>query len=493
MQDDGIPILMAEMCGAAEAGDASNLLARTVARHCGAWAVGVFLLDVEGRALIQTGPRQPENVPVARIMVDNLDDPLCYCVQTGKSVYYSPPAGLWPESVRQLAGDSSEKCTMALVHPLVAPGKKIIGGLICLFKEKRAKEEIQIEVLCLYGSAIVDSLLEKRRAEQVMQEYREDMHRMSAKRTSTIPDDAIVGISEVMRHVRNVVMKAAVTDASILVTGDTGTGKSLIAKVAHKYSNRCNGPFTEINCGAISETLLESELFGHKKGSFSGASSDYAGLFRSAEGGTVFLDEIAEMPVHLQSVLLHVLQEHKVRPIGSTEVFPIDVRIIAATNKNLEKAMQEGTFRRDLYHRIAVVAISIPPLAQRKEDIIPLANMFFKHFRQKYHRQDLKMTQAFIEKLLSHDYAGNTRELSSIVERSVMLSEEVAMDVDAGNSNGFYDRSMSMNLEEYIRDKEKQFIRCCFSLYNGDWGLCANALGIHPKTLLRKVKKYGLH
>lgn len=494
MQEQFIPTLMMELCKAVEASDACSLLARAVAKHCGAWAVGVFLLDVEGRALVLTEPHRVGSAPAAEIKVDDLDDPLCYCVKTGNSVCYSPPAGMLPKSISQLANHSSEKCRGALVHPLIAPGKKMLGALICLFKEGRPENEIRIETLCLYGSAVIDRFLEKRRVEQIVLAYKEDILRMGEKRTAaSIPSDEILGTSEAMQTVRTVVMKAAVTDAPILITGATGTGKSLVAKVVHKYSNRCNGPFTEINCGAIPESLLESELFGHRKGSFSGATSDYDGLFRSAEGGTVFLDEIAEMPFHLQSVLLHVLQEHKVRPVGSTEVYPVNVRIVAATNKDLEKAMQEGAFRRDLYHRIAVVAISIPPLAERKEDIIPLTKMFFKHFCQKYHRHDLKMSQELIEKLLYHDYEGNTRELSHVIERSVMLSEQFEMDVETGNWNVSHDKNIEIGLEKYLQDQESKFIQTCFSLCNSDWNLCASVLGIHPKTLLRKFKKYDLH
>jgi Nif-specific regulatory protein len=483
---------MEELCGATSTGDACTLLARKVGRSSGASFVAIFLLNFEGRTLVLVEPHKHANGQSIEIQIGNLEDPLCYCVQSGQPVYYTLKVGILPESINRFTEQMQRVYRSVIMHPLIAPGKKVIGVLVCFFEES-SRTDVQLGAICLYGSAIIARFQEKAYVEQLVQNYENDISLISSKNNSqNIPSDEIVGISESIRSIKNIVIKSANTDVPILITGDTGTGKSLIAKVIHKYSNRCNGPFTEINCGAIPESLLESELFGHRKGSFSGATSDYPGLFRSADGGIVFLDEIGEMPVNLQSVLLHVLQEHKVRPVGSTEVFPVNVRIVAATNKNIEKAMQEGFFRRDLYHRLAVVRLAIPSLAERKEDIIPLARMFFKHFCQKHQKNTLKISQRFIEYLLSRNYEGNIRELSYIIERSVMLSEGIELDISFENraSNA---RMPFLHLDKYISTKEKEFIESCFLLCGNDLNLCATVLGVHQKTLLRRLRKYGMN
>lgn len=492
MQESLYSTYMEELCAVTKTSDACSLLARAAQKCSGACFATTLLISVDGRTLVLIEPNQHANGLPVEIEIGNMEDPLCYCVQSAQSMFYMLQLGAVPKSINRLLERGQKMCRAVTLHPLIAPGKKVIGALVCFFEED-SKPDDKMEPLLLYGSAIIAGFQERTHFDQMMRGYETDLSRAGSKAVAErMPSDEILGISDAMQGIKKIVMKAAAADVPILITGETGTGKSLIANIIHKYSNRCNGPFTEINCGAISENLLESELFGHRKGSFSGATSDYPGLFRSAEGGTVFLDEIGEMPVHLQSVLLHVLQEHKVRPVGSTEVFPINVRIIAATNIDLEKAMQEGLFRRDLFHRIAVVAIDIPPLAERKEDIVPLSKMFFEHFCKKHHKNGLKMSQLFIDFLLSHDYEGNVRELSYLIERTVMLSED--MDIDNSLEGITSNVHMpSLNLDEYIKEKEKNFIESCFLMCNNDLNMCASVLGIHPRTLQRRFRKYGLN
>jgi len=214
----------------------------------------------------------------------------------------------------------------------------------------------------------------------------------------------------------------AASDASVMIFGDSGTGKELLARAIHRASPRATQPFVAVNCGAIPEQLLESELFGHAKGSFTGAASDYKGLFQAAGKGTVFLDEIGDMPLPLQVKLLRVLQEKEVRPIGSTQSIKIDVRIISATHRNLEEAIKQATFREDLYYRLHVVALALPALSQRREDIPVLAAHFLKTLAGRYDKTLNGFAQDAIEVLVKHSWPGNVRELYNVVEQAVALS-----------------------------------------------------------------------
>ena len=236
------------------------------------------------------------------------------------------------------------------------------------------------------------------------------------------------------------------SDVSVMIFGDSGTGKELLARAIHRASPRYAQPFVAVNCGAIPEQLLESELFGHTKGSFTGAASDYKGLFQAAGRGTVFLDEIGDMPLPLQVKLLRVLQEKEVRPIGSTQAIKVDVRIISATHRNLEQAIKEGAFREDLYYRLHVVALALPALSQRREDIPVLAAHFLKTLAGRYGKTLNGFAQDAIEVLVKHSWPGNVRELYNVVEQAVALSTtpiispaqlEMAIRGETGNLSSF--------------------------------------------------------
>lgn len=238
----------------------------------------------------------------------------------------------------------------------------------------------------------------------------------------------------------------AASDASVMIFGESGTGKELLARAIHRASARAGQPFVAVNCGAIPEQLLESELFGHTKGAFTGAASDYKGLFQAAGRGTVFLDEIGDMPLPLQVKLLRVLQEKEVRPIGSTQSVKVDVRIISATHRNLEEAIKAGSFREDLYYRLHVVALSLPPLSQRREDIPVLATHFLKTLASRYDKALNGFAQDALEVLVKHSWPGNVRELYNVVEQAVALSTtqiitpaqlETAIRGETGNLSSF--------------------------------------------------------
>ncbi len=232
----------------------------------------------------------------------------------------------------------------------------------------------------------------------------------------------IITRSPVMESILGRARLVAASDASVLIRGDSGTGKELLARAVHRASPRALKPFVAVNCGAIPEQLLESELFGHMRGSFTGAARDYKGLFQAADGGTVFLDEIGDMPLALQVKLLRVLQDKEIRPIGSTQTIRVDVRIVSATHRNLEEAIKAGVFREDLYYRLNVVSFALPALSERREDIPVLATYFLSHLADKYKKSLNGFASEAMEVLVKSSWQGNVRELYNVVEQAVALS-----------------------------------------------------------------------
>jgi two-component system response regulator GlrR len=242
------------------------------------------------------------------------------------------------------------------------------------------------------------------------------------KELKEIINTDIIAESKQMKSIIQQVNRIAPFDINVLITGESGTGKEVLSKYIHKNSKRKNKPFIAINCGAIPHDLLESELFGYSKGAFTGAYSDKKGIIEEANGGTLFLDEIGELPLDLQVKLLRVLQENEIKPIGSNKPKKINVRFIAATNKNLERLIKEGKFREDLFYRLNVISIKIPPLRQRKEDIIPLAKFFLKKYSLKYEIPEKKLSEKAIQQLLDYNWKGNIRELEHAIERTILVT-----------------------------------------------------------------------
>lgn len=325
----------------------------------------------------------------------------------------------------------------------------------------------------------------------------------------------MIGESPVMNRVFALVERVAASNASVLITGESGTGKELIAKAIHANSTRKEKPFIAINCGAIPENLIESELFGHKKGSFTGAISDNPGLFKQAHLGTIFLDEIGELPLHLQTKLLRVLQDKVVRAVGDTRDTPLDVRIIAATNRDLKKQISAGQFREDLFYRLNVVNIPIPPLRERPEDIPPLVQHFVAHCCG----QDQTLPQISpeaLQLLLSYSYPGNVRELENIVERMLVLGGKAVLAehlpdevIAAGQqrqlpSNGKGSQAVTtdretaivvlpINLEDELAKLEKQYLLRALHQSGGIKKHAAELLGLNFRSFRYRMKKYGLN
>jgi two-component system response regulator HydG len=305
--------------------------------------------------------------------------------------------------------------------------------------------------------------------------------------------DTIVGKSKPMLDAMDMIKKVAPTDSSLLIQGDSGTGKELIARTIHQLSLRKDNVFLPINCAAFSETLLESELFGHVKGSFTGADMDKHGFFCAAHKGTLFLDEVAEMSKAMQAKLLRVLQEKTVLPVGSTATYPVDVRIICATNKDLLEQVSLGNFREDLYFRLCVIPIFLPSLAQRQEDIPLLVDFFVKKFMKKFQKPPITMKSAAMEIIANHHWQGNIRELENFIERLVILLDTSVcsrQDIIA-----LLPCEMSSDASpafESLSGSEKDHITMILDQCDGNQSLAAKKLGIGRTTLWRKIKHHGI-
>jgi two-component system response regulator HydG len=305
----------------------------------------------------------------------------------------------------------------------------------------------------------------------------------------------IIGRSPAMAKLLDIVAQVAATEATILITGESGTGKEIIANAIHYNSPRKDAPFIKINCAALTETLLESELFGHEKGSFTGADRKREGKFRQADGGSLFLDEVSEMSPAMQVKLLRVLQEREITRIGGAEVIKINVRILAASNKDLKKEMEQGRFREDLYYRLIVVALPVPPLRERREDIPLLAQHFVKIFAQKNSKSIKGFTPQAIDKLLKYFWPGNVRELMNAVERAVVLSR--AEYLDAGDlalmmadSPLATEKQTTMLGNLPLEEVEKRTVLEALEAACGNKSEAARRLGITRKTLRNKLEKY---
>lgn len=331
--------------------------------------------------------------------------------------------------------------------------------------------------------AILEAAAAKRKAE-----YGERKIAQRHTKTTEEHTDFYWGDSLQMSQMRRVVEKVAPTDATVLITGENGTGKDVLAHEIHALSSRRDKPLVCVDAGAIVESLFESELFGHVKGAFTDAHSDHKGKFEMADGGTLFLDEIGNLPLHLQAKLLRALQERKVVPVGSEKAVPVDIRLICATNRDLEAMVREGTFRQDLYFRINVFHLHIPALRERKEDLLPLAEMFVASFAERYHRQVKGLSSAAVEKLRQHRWSGNVRELQNVIERAVILCDGDQLEPSDLEINTANTTVATTPLE----DAEEQTIRAALQRLGGNLSLVAKELGISRPTLYAKLKRYNI-
>jgi DNA-binding NtrC family response regulator len=318
---------------------------------------------------------------------------------------------------------------------------------------------------------------------QKQQVMREEMDRQFKK---------YEGKSPVMKEIHDTILKVAKTDASVLITGENGTGKEIIAREIHNLSRRSHEVFISVDLGSLSETLFESEIFGHTKGAFTDAKENRNGRFENASGGTLFLDEIGNLPVSMQSKLLQALETHKIIRVGSNRPVPVDIRLISATNKNLDDMVDRELFRKDLLYRINTVHIEIPPLRERQEDILPLAEFFLHDFTQKYEKPDARFNMSALDVLLQYDWPGNIRELKHTIEKGIILSDgKVIRGEDLGlNKSKFQRENVSFDIG--LDEAEKRVILAALSRYKWNISDVSKNLHIGRQTLYRKIKKYGL-
>ncbi|MBI4512206.1 MAG: sigma-54-dependent Fis family transcriptional regulator [Deltaproteobacteria bacterium] len=307
----------------------------------------------------------------------------------------------------------------------------------------------------------------------------------------------LVAKSSAMRRVLDLAGRVAPSDATVLLFGESGTGKERLARFIHERSKRRKGPFLAINCGALPESLLESELFGHVKGAFTGASADKKGLFEAASTGTLFLDEIGETSLQVQVRLLRALQEHSVRPVGSTKDVDVDARILAATNRDLESMVSERTFRKDLFYRLKVVPLELPPLRRRREDILPLARQFISRSCKEHSCGPCSLGPDVVDLLIAYDWPGNVRELENAIERAVLLAEGKPR-IEPGDLPPEI-RGQPPSARASVPDRiltleevERQHILATLDRLGGHRTETATALGIGENTLWRKLKSYGM-
>ena len=304
------------------------------------------------------------------------------------------------------------------------------------------------------------------------------------------------GSSKPMAAIRKTLEKIAPTDATVLITGENGTGKDVLAREIHAHSLRAGKPMVAVDAGAITETLFESELFGHVKGAFTDAHTDHTGKFEQADGGTLFLDEIGNIPLHLQAKLLRAIQNRSIVRVGGNEAKPINIRLICATNMDLEQLVREGRFREDLYYRINTVHIALPALRERKEDIVPLAQLFLERFAEKYHRPLTGIAPDAAAMLTEARWSGNIRELQNCIEKAVILSEGKnlsAKDIQADSlARGLRMTGDAGTLKAVSEAEEERMIRQAMDRTDGNISAAAKMLGVSRPTLYAKLKKYGL-
>jgi two-component system response regulator HydG len=302
-----------------------------------------------------------------------------------------------------------------------------------------------------------------------------------------------------MQSVYQVVERVSESDSTVLVTGESGTGKELVARALHKRSRRAKGPFVAVNCAALPEHLLESELFGHVRGAFTDARQNHRGLLLEAEGGTLFLDEVGDMPLGLQAKLLRALEQRAARPVGGSAEVPFDARIIAATNRDLEQAVEEGRIREDFYYRVTVITIELPPLRARGGDVLLLAQHFLERFAAQSGKTISAISPAAAEKLLSYSWPGNVRELRNCVERAVALAQfdQIALDDLPEKIKSHTSRHIIVAGDDPtelvpLEEVERRYVLSVLRAAGGNRSLAARILGVDRKTLYRRLASYGV-
>jgi DNA-binding NtrC family response regulator len=338
---------------------------------------------------------------------------------------------------------------------------------------------------------------------------RAENERLRNELTGTESYGQLIGSSPAMKRLFSMIEKVAQTEASVLITGESGTGKEMVSRELHARSRVASGPFVAINCAAMPEELIESELFGHEKGAFTGAGGRRVGKFEAADGGTLFLDEIGDMSLSTQAKVLRVIDEKKFQRLGSNETISTDARIISATNKDLEKMVEDHQFREDLFYRLCVIRIHLPPLRERRDDIPALAQAFSDRYSVAYRGNRMKINREALKALLDHDWPGNVRQLRNYIERAVILSEgeEISLDslpelsrskvlenqgIDYSGDGDDISIPSSLTFKDAKKEFERKYVERCLERASGNITQAASILGMHRQSLQHKIKELGL-
>jgi transcriptional regulator with PAS, ATPase and Fis domain len=325
------------------------------------------------------------------------------------------------------------------------------------------------------------------------------LERINDKAENHSTETMVTGNSSIMRQMFKTIKKVSESDASILVLGETGTGKSMFAKLIHKSSSRADKHFFTIDCGALAEHLLESELFGHVKGAFTGAVRARRGLLEEAQGGTIFLDEIGELTLATQVKLLRAIQEREIKPVGGNNSVHIDVRFISATSRDLDREVEQGRFRKDLFYRLAVIPLKLPPLRERKEDIVMFVDHFIQKFNMRYKKKVTDLAPSVMQVLLESPWQGNIRELENVMERAVLLTEGNTVTLNSLFTNsGTFDQpdievgDHTISLKKAAQQAEIRAIEKALEMSNGNRSKASKILGIGRRTLYDKMEVYNI-
>ena len=379
-------------------------------------------------------------------------------------------------------------------------------GLFCLSEIKRYAPQVEVVLFTAYADIQLAVEGMKRGAFDFVVKPWDNEHLVEVlksaynrKKKETKPQSKSVAKTEMywgegsaMRMIRKQIDRFAPTDATILITGENGTGKDVLANEIHRLSERAMRPMVCVDAGAITETLFESELFGHVKGAFTDAHADKVGKFEQANGGTLFLDEIGNIPLHLQAKLLRVLQNRTITRVGDTKEIPVDIRLICATNRDIPQMVKDGDFREDLFYRINTLHVELPPLRERQDEILSLAEHFVKAYAEKYHREVDSISSAAQKVLLSHRWSGNVRELQNCIEKAVILSDGAELMPDDIQLQIVEPQTPISQDLETLDEAEERAIRSAMTKHEGNISLVAKALNISRPTLYAKLKKYGI-